>query len=91
MLQLQHFTSFFRKFKSNLLVPDVKLIKLRLCGILCAATFLFFLSDKSDSHKRLKFDYFPFTIDRVVKAGAYANNTYINLPDGAQDDTRKHV
>jgi hypothetical protein len=91
MLPMQHFNNFFRKFKSSLLVRDVMPIKFRLCGILRAATFLPFLSDKSDSHKRLKFDYFPFVIDGFLKAGAYANNAYINLPDGAQDDTRKHV
>lgn len=70
---------------------DVRLIKLRLCGILRAMTFLLFLSDKNDSHKRLNFDYFPFVIDRFFNVGAYAHNAYINLPDGAQDDTRKHV
>jgi len=74
MLQKQHFTRFFRKFKSNLLVREVKLIKLRLSGILRAATFLLFLPDKSDSHKTLKFDYFPFAIVGFFKAGANANN-----------------
>lgn len=66
---------------------DVKLIKLRLCGILCAAL----LSDKSDSHIRLTFDYFPFSSDGFFKDGAYANNAYTKLPDGAQDDARKLV
>jgi hypothetical protein len=72
-------------------MQDVRLIKLRLCGILCATTFLLFLSDKYDSHKRFNFDYFPFAIDGFFSAGAYAHNAYINLPDGAQDDTQKHV
>jgi hypothetical protein len=90
-MQMQHFDSFFRKFNSHLLVRDVRLIKRRLCGILRATTFLPFLSDKYDSHKRLNFDHFPFAIDGFFNAEAYAHNAYINLPDGAQDDTRKHV
>ena len=72
-------------------MQDVKLIKLRLCGTLRAATFLLFLSDKSDSHKRLKFDNFPLADDGFFKAGAFTHNAYINLSAEAQDDTRKHV
>lgn len=52
---MQNLTSFFLKFEFNLQVRDLRLIKLKCCGMLLEYTFLLLFSDKSNSKKRSKF------------------------------------